>query len=76
MVVENRPGAGGLIGIEFAAKAKPDGYTIVIGSAGALAASPSLYKKLNFDPIKDFASVPWFARASGPAADRERSARS
>lgn len=57
VVIDNRPGAGGLIGIESAAKARPDGYTIVIGSAGALACSPSLYKKLNFDPSKDFAPI-------------------
>ena len=57
VVIDNRPGAGGLIGIESAAKARPDGYTIVIGSAGALACSPSLYKKLGFDPSKDFAPI-------------------
>jgi len=57
VVIDNRPGAGGLIGIESAAKARPDGYTIVIGSAGALACSPSLYKNLNFTPIKDFAPL-------------------
>jgi tripartite-type tricarboxylate transporter receptor subunit TctC len=74
VVIDNRPGAGGLIGIEAAAKARPDGYTIVIGSAGALACSPSLYKKLNFTPIKDFAPLSlvaqthWllFVRASSP----------
>src|SRR5450756_2801440 len=52
VVIDNRPGAGGNVGYEFVAKAKPDGYTFVINSAG-LAISPSLYKKLNFDPIKD-----------------------
>ena len=57
VVIENRPGAGGNIGCEFVAKAKPDGYTIVIGAPGALAISPSLYKKLNYDPIKDFAPI-------------------
>lgn len=57
VVIDNRPGAGGLIGIEAAAKARPDGYTIVIGSAGALACSPSLYKNLGFTPIKDFAPI-------------------
>ena len=56
VVIDNRPGAGGNVGYEFVAKAKPDGYTIVINSAG-LAISPSLYKKLNFDPIKDLAPI-------------------
>ena len=74
MVIDNRAGAGGLVGIESAAKASPDGYTIVIGSAGALACSPSLYQNLNFNPIRDFAPISlvaqthWllFVRASHP----------
>jgi tripartite-type tricarboxylate transporter receptor subunit TctC len=74
VVTDNRAGAGGLVGIESAAKARPDGYTIVIGSAGALACSPSLYKNLNFNPIRDFAPISlvaqthWllFVRASHP----------
>jgi tripartite-type tricarboxylate transporter receptor subunit TctC len=74
VVIDNRPGAGGLIGIEAAAKARPDGHTIVIGSAGALACSPSLYRNLGFTPIKDFAPISlvaqthWllFVRASHP----------
>ena len=56
VVPENRPGAGGNVGLEFAAKAKPDGYTIVMGNPG-LATSPGLYTKLSFDPIKDFAPI-------------------
>jgi tripartite-type tricarboxylate transporter receptor subunit TctC len=56
VVTENRPGAGGNLGTELAAKAKPDGYTIVLGSA-TLAIGPSLYKKLNYDPIKDFTPI-------------------
>ena len=56
VVPENRPGAGGNIGIEHAAKSKPDGYTIVL-SAPAIAISPSLYKKLNYDPIKDLVPI-------------------
>jgi tripartite-type tricarboxylate transporter receptor subunit TctC len=55
-VPENRPGAGGNIGTEIAAKAQPDGYTIVLGSTG-LVISPGLYKKLNYDPIKDLAPI-------------------
>lgn len=55
--VENRTGAGGLIGVEAAARAAPDGYTFVIGSTGPFAVSPSLVKDLRFDPVKDFAPV-------------------
>lgn len=55
--VENRTGAGGLIGVEAAARATPDGYTFVIGSTGPFAVSPSLVKDLRFDPVKDFAPV-------------------
>jgi len=56
VVAENRGGAGGNIGIEIAAKAPPDGYTIVLGYT-TLTTSPSLYKKLNYDPIKDFTPI-------------------
>lgn len=56
VVPENRPGAGGNVGAEFAAKQPPDGYTIVLGSP-ALAISPNLYRKLNYDPTRDFAPV-------------------
>lgn len=55
--VENRTGAGGLIGVEAAARAAPDGYTFVIGSTGPFAVSPSLVKDLRFDPVKDFVPV-------------------
>jgi len=56
VVAENRPGAGGNLGTEVAAKSPPDGYTIVIAS-NILAISPHLYKKLNYDPIKDLTPV-------------------
>jgi tripartite-type tricarboxylate transporter receptor subunit TctC len=56
IVVENKPGAAGIIGTEFVAKASPDGYTVLIGQSGALAVNPYLYK-LNFDPQKDLAPV-------------------
>ena len=55
-VPENKPGAGSNIGIEFAAKARPDGYTIVLASP-TLTISPSLYKTLNYDPAKDLAPI-------------------
>lgn len=57
VVVENRPGAGSNIGTSYAAKAKPDGYTLVLATSTALAANPSLYKNLPFDPQKDFAPI-------------------
>ncbi len=56
VVVENRPGAGGNLGLELGAKALPDGYTITF-TAPQIAVSPSLYSKLNYDPIRDFAPI-------------------
>jgi tripartite-type tricarboxylate transporter receptor subunit TctC len=57
IVMENRPGAGGVIGADAAAKAAPDGYTLLIGQTSNLAINPNLMKKLPYDPIKDFAPV-------------------
>ncbi len=57
VVVENRPGAGTLIGTEAAAKSPPDGYTILLSSIATHALSPNLYAKVPYDPIKDFAPV-------------------
>jgi tripartite-type tricarboxylate transporter receptor subunit TctC len=57
VIVENRPGAGGNIGMEMLARSAPDGYTMGLGAAGALAANVSLYPKLPYDPRKDFAPV-------------------
>ena len=54
VVVENRDGAGGNIGTQTAARAKPDGYTLLMGTVGTHAINPALYSKLNFDHIKDF----------------------
>ena len=56
VVPENRPGAGGNVGAEAAARSAPDGYTLVLGSA-TLAISPGLYPKLNYDPLKDLAPI-------------------
>ena len=63
VVVENRPGAGGNLGHEVAAKAPPDGYTIVMSSNAALVANPHLYKRLGFDPLNDFAPISVVAKA-------------
>ncbi len=57
VVIDNRTGAGGLIGTEMAAKAPPDGYTIFLGGSSTLAINPSLYGKVSFDPERDFAPV-------------------
>ncbi len=57
IVVDNRTGAGGNIGSEFVARAKPDGYTYLIGTAGTHAINATLYKSLNFDVVKDFEHV-------------------
>src|SRR5262245_10109662 len=56
VVVENRPGAGAVIGIQSLARSAPNGYTLALGSS-ALAVAPTLYKKAPFDPNKDFAPV-------------------
>lgn len=56
VLIENRAGAGGNIGAEIAAKAPPDGYTLMLGTAGILAVNPSL-SKVRFDSIKDFAPI-------------------
>jgi tripartite-type tricarboxylate transporter receptor subunit TctC len=57
VVIDNRPGAGGIIGMELEAKAAPDGYTLVMGHVGTLAANPALYKSLPYDPVRDFAPI-------------------
>lgn len=60
VVIDNRPGAGGGVGLDLVAKAPADGYTIVLASAGGLTANPSLYKKLSYDPARDFAPITTF----------------
>ncbi|MGE5639327.1 MAG: Bug family tripartite tricarboxylate transporter substrate binding protein [Clostridia bacterium] len=57
IVVDNRPGAGGNIGVDAAAKSQPDGYTLVMGQTSNLAINPTLYKNLPYDPLKDLAPV-------------------
>lgn len=57
VIVDNRPGAGGTLGMEMAARAPADGYTLVLGSFGSVLLAPSLYAKLRYDPEKDLAPV-------------------
>ena len=64
-VVDNRPGAGGNIGADLVAKAPPDGYTLVTGSIGTHAVNVSLFSKLPYDPIRDFAPVSLIMEAEG-----------
>jgi tripartite-type tricarboxylate transporter receptor subunit TctC len=61
VVVDNRPGAGGNIGLSLVAKAPADGYTLGVGAAGALSANSSLYAQMPFDPLKDFKPVSMLA---------------
>ena len=56
VVIDNRPGAGGNLGVELAAKSPPDGYTMVLSSP-LIAIAPSLYARLNYDPVKDLAPI-------------------
>ncbi len=57
VVVENKPGANGMLGADFVAKAAPDGYTLLVGTMGTHGINASLYKKLPYDTINDFAPV-------------------
>jgi tripartite-type tricarboxylate transporter receptor subunit TctC len=64
VLVDNRAGAGGMVGMDAVAKAAPDGHTLVIGALGPLAMNPALYPKTPFDPVRDFAAVSLLA--TGP----------
>lgn len=63
IVVENRPGASGMIAGAFVAKAAPDGYTLLMGYTGDVAINQSLFKKMTFDPVKNFTPVALAAMA-------------
>jgi len=57
VVVDNRPGAGGNLGLDLAAKSPPDGYTIAMGQTSNLAINPTLYSSLPFNPVRDFTPI-------------------
>ena len=57
VVIENKPGAGGNIGMDFVAKAKADGYTMGFGAISTNALNPHIYKSMGFDPRKDFSAI-------------------
>jgi tripartite-type tricarboxylate transporter receptor subunit TctC len=57
VVVENKAGAAGNVAMEYVARAKPDGYTLLMGNLGMLSANPALYRNLSFDPAKDFVPI-------------------
>jgi tripartite-type tricarboxylate transporter receptor subunit TctC len=57
IVIENRTGAGSILGTDAVAKAEPDGYTLLLGQSGPISINPAVYKDLRYDPVKDFAPV-------------------
>jgi tripartite-type tricarboxylate transporter receptor subunit TctC len=57
IVIENKGGAGSIVGTEIVAKAEPDGYTLLLGQSGPISINPAVYKTLPYDPVKDFAPV-------------------
>jgi len=63
IVVDNRPGAGGTLGMETAARAAPDGYTVVAVAASMLTITPHVYRKLAYDPLRDFVPISTYVLA-------------
>jgi tripartite-type tricarboxylate transporter receptor subunit TctC len=57
IVIENRGGAGSILGTEVVQKAEPDGYTLLLGQSGPISINPAVYKDLRYDPVKDFAPI-------------------
>src|SRR5690625_4768097 len=63
VVVENRPGASGIVGTSAVARAPADGYTLLLGAGGTMTMNPGLFKDLQYDPINDFAPIGFAARS-------------
>ena len=63
VVIDNKPGAGGVLGSELVAKSTPDGYTMIVGNAGSHGVNAGIYTKLNYDVVKDFVPVALFCTA-------------
>jgi tripartite-type tricarboxylate transporter receptor subunit TctC len=63
IVIDNKPGAGGSLGAELAARAPADGYTLFLGGVGSHALNPTVNPSVKYDPIKDFAPIAWVASA-------------
>jgi tripartite-type tricarboxylate transporter receptor subunit TctC len=61
MVADNRAGAGGIIGAEIASQSAPDGYTLLVSSTGMQTIAPQIYRKLNYQPVRDFQAISLFA---------------
>ena len=61
VIIDNRPGAGGTVGVDFVAKSAPDGYTLVMGHVGTFGFGPSLYSRLPYDSVRDFVPITLFA---------------
>ncbi len=64
IIVENKPGAAGIVGTEFVARAAPDGYTLLSGATAPFAIVPHITEKLSYDPVRDFVAVAPFARSA------------
>jgi len=64
LVIDNRPGAGGTLGMEMAARATPDGYSIVAVAASQMTIAPHVYRRTPYDPLKDFVPIGMFVKAT------------
>jgi len=71
VVIDNKPGAGTMIGAEAAARSAPDGYTLFLASVGSHGVNPNLYKKVPYDPVKDFDPISLLATASNLMVTRK-----